>query len=245
MKKQIDLTALFNLYKQHIVWILIVSILTGVAGYVYSKMFVDPLYTSTAKMYIIAQYDEEGRTSSTILTSSRRLLDTYKAILLQGDDFLRELGESLPVKMTTSQLRSCISLSSVQDTEIMQISVTTVDKNLSYEICKKFSDAAPGVLQNVAEAGHVKLFSQPTKPLSRSYPDNVGFAITGLAVGFALYCACLFVFYVFDNSIKSADDVKDRLGMPVLGEVPSFDKKPKSGKKVSTANAAKKESEEQ
>lgn len=244
MKKQIDLTALFNLYKQHIVWILIVSILTGVGGYVYSKMFVDPLYTSTAKMYIIAQYDEEGRTSSTILTSSRRLLDTYKAILLQGDDFLRELGESLPMKMTTSQLRNCISLSSVQDTEIMQISVTTVDKNLSYEICKKFSDAAPGVLRNVAEAGHVKLFSQPTKPLSRSYPDNVGFAITGLAAGFALYCICLFVFYVFDNSIKSADDVKDRLGMPVLGEVPSFDKKPKPGKKVSTSSAAKKESEE-
>ena len=57
MKKQIDLTSLFNLYKQHIVWILIVSILAGVGGYVYSKAFVDPLYTSTAKMYIIAQYD--------------------------------------------------------------------------------------------------------------------------------------------------------------------------------------------
>ena len=244
MKKQIDLTALFNLYKQHIVWMLIVSILTGVGGYIYSKMFVDPLYTSTAKMYIIAQYDEEGRTSSTILTSSRRLLDTYKAILLQGDDFLRELGESLPMKMTTSQLRNCISLSSVQDTEIMQISVTTIDKNLSYEICKKFSDAAPGVLRNVAEAGHVKLFSQPTKPLSRSYPDNVGFAITGLAAGFAIYCIGLFLFYVFDNSIKSADDVKDRLGMPVLGEVPSFDKKPKPSKKVGAANASQKESEE-
>lgn len=244
MKKQIDLTSLFNLYKQHIVWILIVSILSGVGGYVYSKVFVEPMYTSTAKMYIIAQLDEEGRTSSSILTSSRRLLDTYSAILLQGEDFLRELGESLPVKMTTSQLRSCISLSSVQDTEIMKISVTTIDKNLSYEICKKFSDAAPAVLQEVAEAGHVKLFSEPTKPLARSYPDNVQFAVTGIAVGFLVYCAALFLFYIFDNSIKSADDVKDRLGMPVLGEVPSFDKKTKSNKKVTSSNVAKKESGE-
>lgn len=244
MKKQIDLSALLNLYKQHIVWILIVSILMGIGGYVYSKAFIDPLYTSTAKMYIIAQFDEEGRTSVSILSSSRRLLDTYKAILLQGDDFLKQLGESLPVKMTTSQLRNSISLSSVADTEIMQIAVTTKDRNLSYEICKKFSDAAPGVLYEVAEAGHVKIFSEPTKPTSRSYPDNVQFAITGLAIGFLIYCAALFVFYIFDNSIKSADDVKDRLGMPVLGEVPSFDKKSKKDKKVSSSNVSKNENGE-
>lgn len=241
MEKKIDLVGLLNLYKLHIVWILIVSILTGVGGYVYSKVFVDPLYTSTAKMYINAQYDEDGRTSSNILTSSRRLLETYSAILLEGDDFLYELGQSLPVKMSVSQLRGAISLSSVSDTEIMKISVTTTDRNLSHEICKKFSDAAPALLYEVAQAGNVKVFSDPTKPMARSYPDNVKFATSGVMLGFFVYCALLFVFYIFDNSIKSADDVKDRLGMPVLGEVPAFNKGAMSKSKTVTANIKKSE----
>lgn len=242
MEKKIDLMGLLNLYKLHIVWILIVSILTGVGGYVYSKVFVDPLYTSSAKMYINAQFDEEGRTSNTILTSSRRLLETYSTILLESEDFLMELGASLPVKMSPSQLRGAIKLSSVSDTEIMKITVTTVDRNLSYEICKKFSDAAPSLLYEVAQAGNVKVFSEPTKPMGRSYPDNVQFATTGVIFGFCVYSALLFVFYIFDNSIKSADDVKDRLGMPVLGEVPSFNKGAMSKSKVASQKVKNNES---
>lgn len=231
MKKQIELTALFNLYKQHIVWILIASIVTGICGYVYARAFITPMYTSTSKMYINAQYDEEGRTSASILTSSRRLLDTYSAILLESNDFLNELGSQLPVKMSPAQLRSCIKLSSVSDTEIMKISVTTSDKNLSYEICKRFSDAAPGILYDIAKAGQVQVFSEPTKPISKSYPNNTEFAFKGIVAGFLVYCAALFVFHIFDNSIKSADDLKVRVGMPVLGEVPSFEKRPNKTKK--------------
>lgn len=232
MKKQLELTALFNLYKQHLVWILIVSIISGICGYVYSRAFVTPLYTSTARMYINAQYDEDGRTSTSILTSSRRLLDTYSAILLEGDDYLRELGSQLPVAMSPSQLRGCIRLTSVSDTEIMKVSVTTPDKNLSYEICKRFADSAPGVLYDVAKAGKVSVFSEPTKPTAKSYPNNTSFAFRGIATGFLVYCAALFVFHIFDNSIKGADDLKARVGMPVLGEVPSFEKRNRKPKKI-------------
>ncbi len=223
MSFKIDYASLINAYKRHLAWILLASVLCGVCFFVYSKYFIPELYVSTSKVYVIAQLDEQGRTTSGILNSSKALIKSA-SIVLKSDEFLTRVGQQIDPPLTASQIRGCVSYTSVSDTEVMQISVTTGDRNLSYILCQVISGEVPAEMKTVAKAGDWTVFDSPKMPTSKSYPDNKEYAMTGAIVAFCIYVVVILLLHLLDNSVKRASDVKERLGIPVLGEVPSFDR---------------------
>jgi capsular polysaccharide biosynthesis protein len=53
----------------------------------------------------------------------------------------------------------------------------------------------------------------------------------GFAGGFVLALAVVFLFYFMDNTITNGDAFKNRIDLPVLGEIPNYESDGKGGDK--------------
>ena len=114
-------------------------------------------------------------------------------------------------------------MSSVSNTEIIKISVDdedslkaaliadTIANTFKYEVMDIYN------LENVAIIDKAEVQNSP-------YNMNLvkDFVIFALA-GFVLACGIYFAIYYFDNSIKSAEQVEERLKVSVIGSIPLTD----------------------
>jgi capsular polysaccharide biosynthesis protein len=66
----------------------------------------------------------------------------------------------------------------------------------------------------------------PTKPSS---PNVAMYTALGGLLGLILSCGIIILIDYLDNTVKGGEDLSQRYGLPVLGEVPSFQNKDKGG----------------
>ena len=118
-----------------------------------------------------------------------------------------------------------ISVENVNDTEIIKITVSSSEpkeaKVIANETAKIFQDEVKDIynLENVSIVDKAILAKEP-------YNINIiKESVIYIALGMVLSCGVIFVIYYFDNTIKSIDQVEKRLGVPVIGTVPSVRKK--------------------
>ncbi len=97
-----------------------------------------------------------------------------------------------------------------------------VDSNRQlYEVFQnRFKEtAASGGVQSA----NARLIESAMPNLAPVYPNKQRSAMVGLLIGLALGIALALVLDHLDNTLKGADDVERRLGLPVLGLVPRLD----------------------
>jgi capsular polysaccharide biosynthesis protein len=125
--------------------------------------------------------------------------------------------------ISASQIKSLVSISSVNDTEVISISATTENPQLSADICTYISEVAPSLLTRVTQAGSVEPVGTAKVPTSPSSPNVKKITMIGFMLGFVLAVAIVVIADLIDNRIKFADDFKKKFSdIPVLSEIPDM-----------------------
>ena len=111
-------------------WLLVaVALLGAVLTFLGTFYFVTPLYQSTAMFYVNNSMSV-GETSLSISTgdiiASKDLVASY-IVILKTRGTLNEVIDYSDVDLTYSELKNMISASSVNNTEIFQVTVTSPD----------------------------------------------------------------------------------------------------------------------
>lgn len=143
-----------------------------------------------------------------------------------SDTFEGTFGED---GITGSAIRSYIKVSSDDETCIVSVTATTGNQRLSAAISNAVmclfgeyindfmegEDGADTVKTKISSSGAV-----PTSPSNANSTRNA--AIFGV-IGGALICAILIVIFIFDDKIKTPDDVEKQLKLSVLGAIPEIE----------------------
>ena len=256
-EKEISIQEIFGILLSHIRMIIILTILAGAIGYSYAK-FVMPLqYTSSIKIYVTSGTkppDEETKNqiNGQDLNTARSLATTYIVILddtsvyeaisdkLIEDYDIDDLknyftitydedgNEHIPV----AQIKKLISISAVNNTEVLQVTVTSQVPAFSADICTYISEIAPEMIKRTTKAGYVEIVSPAKIPAGPSGPNIPRFAMLGMIAGFAVAVGIALVTSFLDNTVKSGEELRERFGVPVLAEIPDIfmDEKGGSGK---------------
>ncbi len=80
------------------------------------------------------------------------------------------------------------------------------------------------------QMGTIKIM-EPAKPGWENKPSVISNGILGAVIGAVLACAVAILMYMFDDTVVGERELKRRLNVPVLGEVPSLQVDKKGGKK--------------
>ncbi len=227
-EETIDLREIMVLLKKNIIIIAAAAIVFGLVGFLVSTFAMTPQYRASA-MLIVNSRQIDGTQSSVTsdqLNSASKLVDTY-AVILTSDTVLEKTIDQLDLDMTYSQLANKVSISAVDSTQVMRVSVQDADPELAREIVANIVEQAPEVIINTVKAGSVEIISEAkagTAPVSPNITRNTALAAM---VGLVLAVGVVFLRYMLNNKFRTDSDINNRLGLTVLGVIPQIDTKEK------------------
>lgn len=219
--EEINLKEVYSYFKSKILWILIAIVVIIVIGNVYTIITREPMYRSNTTIVLVGESKEGYSQSDSQL--NQNLIGTYSEII-KSRKVLSQVIENLKLKMSVEELSNNITTTSVEDTEIIQITVANANakdaQKITDEVAKVFSEEIQDIynLENVATIDKAELSKNPYN--INYVKDNVIYLIVGFVLSFGI----VFIMYYFDTSIKSSEVVEEKLGLTVIGVVPKEDK---------------------
>ena len=218
----IDLLELLGVLRQHILALLLTTVLAALAGFLVSSFVLTPQYQASALMIVNTQQDSAAIVTSDQLTSASRLVSTY-SIIVKSDTVLNQVIANLGLNMTYETLASKVEVSAVDETQVMEITVTDPNPDGARQVCEQITQVAPDAILTAVEAGSVKVISAASvdpDPVSPNIPRNT--AIAGV-LGLVVCVGILFLRVLLDNKINTEDDVTKHLGLTVIGVIPNYE----------------------
>ncbi len=203
-------------------------------AFVKVQYFTKNTYTASGVLYVSNKSELTSSIESEIdnndILASRSATQTYIEILKMPtflDEVCTKINETQigedgaeAHEFKWGELKGILSVASVNETELLRISVTTTNPKYSYVIMDSVLQLAPEKLTSVSRGGEVIVVDKvrfPEKPNDKRLAANLLlFAVIGLLIGVAF----VFVRNLFDTKVHKSDDVAKRYGVSILGEIP-------------------------
>lgn len=116
-------------------------------------------------------------------------------------------------------IKNSLSMSALNDTEVLNITATTSSAQFSADICNTISNIAPAVLIRVTKAGSVQTIGSAEPALLPSSPNVSKNSIMGFGIGFVISVVIVFLLDLFDTTLKNANVLTENFGLVNLGQV--------------------------
>lgn len=230
--EELNLKQLINIIwngKKYIIITIILSVLLGIG---YSYFLVTPKYEASTTL-VLAKAEEKATNeistgiTQTDLNINQNLVSTYRE-LIRSKTVIREVMENLKIKdLKETTLKNNITVSSVRDTELIEITVKDENPeratNIANEIAKVFT-------VHVAEIYNINNVHVIDKAELNNVPYNVhhtkDIAVIAL-IGAILSIVCIIILSLLDTTVKTQEDIEKVTGTIILAEIPeiSFDLK--------------------
>lgn len=220
---EIDLQKLLLTFLRRWWIIVIAAVLAGVITYYYTDNFVTPMYQAKVTIYVnnIKSGQQLDSISSSNLSTSQRLVHTYVNII-KSDTVLEKVAEASNLDLTAAKIRSRMSASQVEDTEMFNVIITHPDPALAAQIANAVAEVAPGEIENFVEGSSTKIVDYAKVPVTPSSPNVQRNCMVGVLVGIVLALAYITVIFLLDVRIKDEEDLNVLFELPVLAQIPAF-----------------------
>ena len=218
----IDLVEILYAIRQHLLEVILATVVAAIIGFAASKFLMTPQYSSSAMMIVNTRQDVTSNVTSDQINSATKLVATY-SIIIKSDTVLQQVIENLELGMTYSELNSRVSVQAVDDTQVMKITVNSTSPEWAQTVCDEILAVSPDIIKEAVEAGAVKVISKASLNLNPISPNIKKNTALGAMVGLVLALGIIVLQVLLDNKINTEEDVTKYLDMTVLGVIPQYD----------------------
>ena len=219
---ELDLGQLLRVLKKKAKYIFLITVIFALIGFLSAEVLTAPVYEAQAKMIVNASGSSGQNMGSDQLASSMKLVDTC-AIIVRSRTVLQPIIDVLNLEDTCNSLAGKISVASVNDTPVMQVTVQYSDPEMAKAITAKILEVAPALIVESIEAGSVKTVEDvvgSSEPVSSGTVKTVVlYSVMGFVLSYGLFIALM----LMDNTFHTEQDVAQMLNLPVLGVIPSVE----------------------
>lgn len=229
--EEINFKELFKFFISKISIVLSTTILFFIGGFIYINYILTPMYHSSTTLILVSDNTNE---SSNIIQSdvllNKNLVTTYSEIV-KSRTVLKQVIDKVDLNMSVEELSKKISVTSVEDTEIIKIEVSNKDNKLAKKITETTATVFMKEVQNIYNLTNVSIVD---KAYLEKSPYNINpfkQLIISSGIGFILGTVIIFLIFYFDTTIKSGNDIEEKLGLSVIGNVTYIEDKKQKRKK--------------
>ena len=220
--EEIDLKEMFDYFRGKVIWILVACIFAVIIGNTYTLLRRVPMYRSNTTIVLVSENKNEGYNTSE-LQLNKNLVSTYSEII-KSRKVLEPVLNNLNLDYSYGALKSNVSVSSVTNTEIIKIAVADKDPATATKIADEIAKVFTEEIQKIYKINNVSIVDTAvadTKPYNVSFiKDNAIY----IAIALVLSCGIIFICFYFDTTIKTSEDIENKLGLTVVGTVPMVGK---------------------
>lgn len=237
---EVNLIDLFYYLLKRLWIILLVTGVFAAASLVYSKFIVVPQYTASARVYVLNRSSDNSLAYSD-LQSSDKLTSDFE-VLITGRNIAGTVISNLQLDISQSDLVKMVSVSSPNDTRVLQISVKDEDPQRAADITNEILKVAGEEIVPIMGIDALNIVYEaavPTAPSSPNIGQNVALAAAfGLLLTLIILVSC----FILDDTLRTEDDVSKYLQLSTMGVIPKETKHGDAGnhKSRTTGNHGRK-----
>lgn len=204
-------------------WLCIVlALVFAVLLAAFSFISYTPIYTVSATFTVQTEDISASGTGITSYsyyynrTTAEQLSDTFPYIL-ESNLLQTAICEDLNIK----SMPASISATSVAGTNMITMKATGRTAQETYDVLISAMENYPSVAEYVIGTSKLTMISEPVLPEnpsnSRQTMRNI---VIGVAIGAVLGCIWIFIYAIFRDTVRTKDDIKEKLNQFCLGILP-------------------------
>lgn len=218
--EEIDLKELFDFVKNKLGLLITITVGVCLLGCIYGLLIQKPMYKSYTTIILSGS---DSQITQSELTLNKNLVDTY-AEIVKSRRVLEQVIDELDLDMTYEKLTNKISVSAVNNTEIIKITVTDTNPIEAKNIANVTANFFSKEVVKLYKMNNVNVLDEANES---NNPYNINIAkqiIIYFFIGLIIGAGVLFIIFYFDRTIKSAEQVEQKIKLPILGSVEKFTK---------------------
>lgn len=216
-----DITEFLKYYASKILYVCLFTLIGLLASLVYTCKLQVPIYESKTSIVLVNNSEETGTITQSDITINKSLVTTYGEII-QSKLILNEVIDELSLDIDYETLRKNVVVSSVNNTEIINISVYNEDSLLAKEIANKIAEVFEREIVEIYNIENVSVIDEAVESETAYNIHPAKQFVIGVGLGFLLSSLVIAICFYFDDSIKSEEDIEKEIKLPVLGCVPKY-----------------------
>ena len=222
--EEINLTDLLKYFVSKILIIVLITIFCGLIGSMYSLFIQTPMYKSKTTLLLanVTTFDSNANTSTglvTDITLNQKLVSTYREIIT-SKRVLNQVIKKLDLNYEYETLKKMITVDSVSNTELISVTVKNVSPERARDIAEEVANTFCDEIVNIYQIQNVNIID---KAEINNTPYNINLMkqiIIYLLIGLVLGFLVVFIIYYFDTTLKTKEEIEEKVGLPVLGIIP-------------------------
>lgn len=219
-EETIDLSTLWQIIRKKLGLIIIVTVLVTMISGIVTFFFIEPEYRSTVAVFIS---DERSGSSVTETINDinmyQKLVDTY-AEIAKSRTVAEDVIANLDLDMTVGELQGMVSTSPKGNTQFLNLSVTSTDRELAYNITNQMARSLKAVSRELRGTDIVQILDPANVPGGPSSPNIQMNLAIGFVLGLMLSVFAVFLLEFMDKTVKDPEFINNELKLPVLAAIP-------------------------
>lgn len=221
------------------IWLPLLCAIIGFSFMYWRSSKAPDTYTAAGTMFVtnsnpnLVNY---GYTSTSDISSAVQLVNIYSEVVKSETVMQRVLEYQINIAeenntekdtllsqkypgLTTDYIRGVISMYSVNQTPMVQVSCTTLNPQLSADICNAVLQVAPGAIKDVVSAGDAKAQDFAVVPMFPNRRNDVKKGIIGALIGIIGACVLLTLLFLRNNRIEKPGELTDNYKPAILSYI--------------------------
>jgi len=220
MEETISLKELFLTLKKRLSLIIIITAIATATSGIVSYFLLTPIYQSSTQILVNQSKSEEQIYNYNEVQTNLQLINTY-TVVIKSPAILDKVIEKEKLEMSASALNELVTVSSEQNSQVVNISVQNEDAQKAADIANSIAKTFQEEISTIMNVDNVSILTQAQlgedpSPVKPQPALNMAIAlVVGLMAGVGL----AFLLEYLDNTIKTEQDIENQLGLPVLGAI--------------------------
>lgn len=219
MKRAINITEISRIFKNYLLFIIILPLLSLVASIVVTFFLIEDKYVATTQLLI--NQKENTHQNVQDIQSNIQLVNTYSEIV-KSPRILGKVAKELKGQYEADEIKNFLNVTNQANTQVLNISIFHNDKEVAEQLTNTVANVFKKEIPKIMKVDNVSLLSSATKTGHQVAPNVPLNLFIGWASGLLILCIIIFIKEITDKRIKSEQDVYDQMNLPVLGSIQYF-----------------------
>ncbi len=217
-------------------WIIALSAILLAAVGLTAAVLTDVKYYSSQIMFVASNKDTSlvvSGQSSSDLNASVTLAESYRYVFTTTE-LSQKVASNCGWDVTAQDVKSFISVQPVEDTAIVYLTVKTTNPEVSYAIANTYMRFYEEAITAAFPSTRLTVIDPPLLPEKPNANNNkLVYTVLGFLAGAAIAALAIICTVAIRDTVKSSEDIKDKLNLKIIGNVSHVPSRGKKGEKNS------------
>ena len=210
-------------------WIIVLFVaIFSASGFGIAKITYSEEYTSNLIFNVSNKDRDVAGAAGTYTTASDAQASTtiatnFKTLIQRGNDFITAVQANVKAQTgktyTKEQLRNMINVELVADSTLINITVKSDDKELSYVVATAIQSVYPEIAKNAFPTANISVADSATKGELAADSSTLLYTAAGFILGAALAVIIILITAKIQNKLLSTEDIKNNFNIDIIATV--------------------------